>query len=44
MYWNLAPFSLVFTTIEQGLVARTMGKLGAADLRRLRALIAQVIG
>lgn len=37
-------FEPVFTTIEHGLVARTMGKLGAADLRRLRALIAQVIG
>ena len=34
----------VFTTIEQGLVARTMGKLAAADLRTLREAIAQVIG
>jgi mRNA interferase MazF len=34
----------VFTTIEQGLVARTMGKLAAADLHTLRAAIAQAIG
>lgn len=34
----------VVTTIEQGLVSRTMGKLTAADLRTLLALIAQVIG
>ncbi len=34
----------VFTTIEQGLVSRTMGKLTAADLQTLLALIAQVIG
>jgi mRNA interferase MazF len=34
----------VLTTIEQGLVARTLGKLAAPDLRTLRAAIAQVIG
>ena len=34
----------VVTTIEQGLVLRTMGKLSAADLRNLRETIAQVIG
>ena len=34
----------VFTTIEQGLVARAMGRLAAADLRTLRAVLAQVIG
>lgn len=34
----------VLTTIEQGLVIRTMGTLSAADLRRLRDTIAQVIG
>lgn len=34
----------VFTTIEQGLVVRTMGKLSAGDLRALREAIAQVIG
>jgi len=34
----------VFTTIEQGLVSRPLGKLTAADLRTLLALIAQVIG
>lgn len=34
----------VFTTIEQGLVARTMGTLAANDLRTLRETISQVIG
>ncbi len=34
----------VFTTIEQSLVLRTMGKLSAADLRTLREIISQVIG
>jgi mRNA interferase MazF len=34
----------VFTTIEQGLVVRTMGKLSAGDLRALREAIAQAIG
>ncbi len=34
----------VFTTIEQGLVIRTMGTLAAADLRTLRETTAQVIG
>jgi len=34
----------VLTTIEHGLVARTMGKLGGPDLATLRAVIAQVIG
>lgn len=34
----------VFTTIEQGLVIRTMGALSAADLRALREAIAQAIG
>lgn len=34
----------VFTTIEQGLVIRTMGKLSAADPHTLRERIAQVIG
>lgn len=34
----------VVTTIEQGLVVRTMGALSAADLRSLREVIAQVIG
>jgi len=34
----------VVTTIEQGLVVRTMGALSAADLRSLRETIAQVIG
>jgi mRNA interferase MazF len=34
----------VFTTIEQGLVVRTMGALSATDLRTLREAIAQVIG
>ena len=34
----------VFTTIEQGLVVRTMGKLAAGDLRALREVIAQTVG
>jgi len=34
----------VVTTIEQGLVVRTIGALSAADLRTLRETIAQVIG
>lgn len=34
----------VFTTIEQGLVVRTIGKLSAGDLRALREAIAQTIG
>jgi mRNA interferase MazF len=34
----------VFTTIEQGLVVRTMGKLSGGDLRALRETIAQTIG
>ena len=34
----------VFTTIEQGLVIRTMGTLSAADIKTLRELVADVIG
>lgn len=34
----------VFTTIEQGLVVRTMGKLSTADLKALREVIGEVIG
>jgi mRNA interferase MazF len=34
----------VLTTIEQGLVVRTMGALSATDLRTLRETIAQTIG
>lgn len=34
----------VVTTIEQGLVVRTIGALSAADLRTLRETIVQVIG
>ena len=34
----------VFTTIEQGLVLRTMGALPTADLQTLRDAIAQAIG
>lgn len=34
----------VFTTIEQGLVVRTMGMLSAADLHTLRETLRQVIG
>jgi mRNA interferase MazF len=33
----------VFTTIEQGLVVRAMGKLSVGDLRALRETIAQAI-
>jgi mRNA interferase MazF len=33
----------VFTTIDQSLVIRTMGKLSTADLRALREVVAQVI-
>lgn len=34
----------VFSTIEQGLVVRTMGTLSANDLRTLREAFVQVIG
>lgn len=34
----------VLTTIEQGLVVRTMGKLSAVDLKALREVIGEVIG
>ncbi|MDZ4252030.1 MAG: hypothetical protein U1A72_05595 [Sulfuritalea sp.] len=34
----------VVTTIEQGLVVRTMGAFSTADLRSLRETIAHVIG
>ena len=34
----------VVTTIEQGLVVRTLGALSAADLHTLRETIAQLIG
>lgn len=34
----------VVTTIEQGLVVRTMGTLSSADLHALRETIGQVIG
>lgn len=34
----------VFTTIEQGLVLRTMGHLSAADTRTLRGIVADVFG
>ena len=33
----------VFTTIEQGLVVRVMGKLATADIQALRQIIADVI-
>jgi mRNA interferase MazF len=32
----------VFTTIEQGLVLRSLGRLSDTDLRSLRAVVAQV--
>lgn len=34
----------VFTTIEQGLVVRTLGTLSATDLRTLREAVGQIIG
>ncbi|HEY8709360.1 MAG TPA: type II toxin-antitoxin system PemK/MazF family toxin [Burkholderiaceae bacterium] len=34
----------VFTTIEQGLVVRTMGALSAADAKTLREVVSDVIG
>jgi mRNA interferase MazF len=34
----------VFTTIEQGLVVRTMGKLSVGDIHSLHQIIAQTIG
>jgi hypothetical protein len=34
----------VFTTIEQGLVIRTMGQFSANDLRAFRDTLAQAIG
>jgi hypothetical protein len=37
-------YSFGDVVFEQGLVSRTMGKLTAADLQTLLALIAQVIG
>lgn len=37
-------FKPVLTTIEQGLIARTMGALSVDDLATLRKNIAQVIG
>ena len=37
-------FKPVFTTIEQGLVVRTLGRLVAADTTALRAVLADAIG
>ena len=34
----------IFTTIEQGLVIRTMGALSAADTKTLREVVGDVIG
>ncbi len=34
----------VFTTIEQGLAVRGMGRLSSADIQALRALVGVVIG
>jgi mRNA interferase MazF len=34
----------VFTTIEQGLAIRTMGRLSAADIKTLREVVGDVIG
>ena len=33
----------VFTTIEQGLAVRVMGRLSSADIQALRALVGEVI-
>lgn len=37
-------FKPVLATIEQGLVARSMGKLSANDLPALRIIIGQIVG
>lgn len=37
-------FKPVFTTIEQGLVIRTMGRLSAADAKTLREVVSDVMG
>ncbi len=34
----------IFTTIEQALVLRVMGKIAAADIKALRKIIGDVIG
>jgi len=34
----------VFTTIEQGLVIRTMGALSTADSKTLREVVTEVLG
>lgn len=34
----------VFTTIEQGLVLRTLGHLAASDIKTLRAVDVDIIG
>ncbi len=34
----------VFTTIEQGLALRVMGRLSSADIQALRALVGELIG
>ncbi len=34
----------VFTTIERGLILRTMGTMTAGDLSTLRAMMPQIIG
>lgn len=41
---NASVLKPVFTTIEQGLVLRVMGRLSAADIKTLRELVADVIG
>jgi PemK-like, MazF-like toxin of type II toxin-antitoxin system len=41
---KLSLLKPVFTTIEQGLVVRSMGILAAADLRILRETITRIIG
>ena len=41
---NTSVLKPVFTTIEQRLVIRTLGKLSAADVKALRKLISDVIG
>jgi hypothetical protein len=34
----------VFTTVEQGLALRVMGRLSSADIQALRALVGELIG
>ena len=41
---NASVLKPVFTTIEQGLVLRVLGKLAAADIKTLREVVGDAIG